>query len=114
MRNRVQQLAKRLAAQTSSQLPSLRTTTTTSSALPRLALLTRHFTTAMAPNRTTARLVEVRQLMKDKHVDIYGSLPSRLTLCLLLLVVPSEDAHQSEYVCAADKRREFISGTYLH
>ena len=74
MRNRVQQLAKRLAAQTSSQLPSLRTTTTTSSALPRLALLTRHFTTAMAPNRTTARLVEVRQLMKDKHVDIYGSL----------------------------------------
>jgi hypothetical protein len=25
--------------------------------------------------------------------------------------VPSEDAHQSEYVCAADKRREFISGS---
>jgi Xaa-Pro aminopeptidase len=25
-------------------------------------------------------------------------------------VVPSEDAHQSEYVCAADKRRGFISG----
>jgi hypothetical protein len=28
-------------------------------------------------------------------------------------VVPSEDAHQSEYVCAADKRREFISGIFL-
>jgi len=28
----------------------------------------------------------------------------------LTTVVPSEDAHQSEYVCAADKRREFISG----
>lgn len=28
-----------------------------------------------------------------------------------MVVVPSEDAHQSEYVCAADKRREFISGT---
>lgn len=27
-----------------------------------------------------------------------------------MVVVPSEDAHQSEYVCAADKRREFISG----
>ena len=33
--------------------------------------------------------------------------PSQL---VLMVVVPSEDAHQSEYVCAADKRREFISG----
>ncbi|KAJ6678572.1 hypothetical protein OIU85_009087 [Salix viminalis] len=26
------------------------------------------------------------------------------------LVVPSEDYHQSEYVSARDKRREFVSG----
>jgi len=28
-------------------------------------------------------------------------------------VVPSEDAHQSEYVAASDKRREFISGSVV-
>lgn len=34
----------------------------------------------------------------------------RMLTFVLTVVVPSEDAHQSEYVCAADKRREFISG----
>lgn len=29
---------------------------------------------------------------------------------MLMVVVPSEDAHQSEYVCDADKRRAFLSG----
>jgi Xaa-Pro aminopeptidase len=55
---------------------------------------------------TTARLNDLRALMRHKQVDIYG-IPSSLSL---IKVVPSEDAHQSEYVCAADKRREFISG----
>jgi Xaa-Pro aminopeptidase len=60
----------------------------------------------MTPNgNTTSRLEELRKLMKAQHVDIYGT--ARFTSNA---VVPSEDAHQSEYVCAADKRREFISG----
>ena len=68
----------------------------------------------MAPNGftspTTSRLVELRKLMKHKQVDIYGSVSQALGL---MEVVPSEDAHHSEYVCAADKRREFISGIFV-
>ncbi|KAG8718500.1 hypothetical protein FRC08_005144 [Ceratobasidium sp. 394] len=45
---------------------------------------------------TSARLFELRQLMQKDKIDYY--------------IVPSEDAHQSEYVAASDKRREFISG----
>ncbi|KAG9044466.1 hypothetical protein FS837_008111 [Tulasnella sp. UAMH 9824] len=47
---------------------------------------------------TTQRLTELRQGMKQEPepLDYY--------------IVPSEDAHQSEYVAAIDKRREFISG----
>ncbi|KAL7271841.1 hypothetical protein RUND412_005381 [Rhizina undulata] len=45
---------------------------------------------------TTQRLVKLRELMKKEKVDVY--------------VVPSEDSHNSEYICAADARREFISG----
>ncbi|KAJ3492177.1 hypothetical protein NLJ89_g11269 [Agrocybe chaxingu] len=45
---------------------------------------------------TTERLDEMRRLMLKDNLDYY--------------VVPSEDAHGSEYVSASDKRREFISG----
>ncbi|CUS10917.1 unnamed protein product [Tuber aestivum] len=45
---------------------------------------------------TTSRLAKLRELMKREKVHVY--------------VVPSEDAHSSEYICAADARRAFISG----
>ncbi|KAF9478360.1 Creatinase/aminopeptidase [Pholiota conissans] len=45
---------------------------------------------------TTDRLAEMRRLMGKDNLDYY--------------IVPSEDAHGSEYVAASDKRREFISG----
>ncbi|KAJ6616675.1 peptidase M24, structural domain-containing protein [Mycena sp. CBHHK59/15] len=45
---------------------------------------------------TTPRLNALRELMQKDNLDYY--------------IVPSEDAHQSEYVSASDKRREYISG----
>ena len=45
---------------------------------------------------TTARLTELRELMKAKELSIY--------------IVPSEDSHQSEYIAPCDARRAFISG----
>ena len=45
---------------------------------------------------TTERLAALRQLMAEYDLCCY--------------IVPSEDAHQSEYVAAADQRRAFISG----
>ncbi|KAK4540964.1 hypothetical protein LTR36_008472 [Oleoguttula mirabilis] len=45
---------------------------------------------------TTDRLQRLRALMKQHKVDIY--------------IVPSEDAHSSEYIAPTDARREFISG----
>lgn len=45
---------------------------------------------------TTARLAELRSLMKARNIDVY--------------VVPTEDAHSSEYIAPCDARREYISG----
>jgi len=45
---------------------------------------------------TTARLEKLRELMKKKDICAY--------------IIPTEDAHQSEYIADSDKRREFISG----
>ncbi|KAF8633799.1 hypothetical protein AX15_001241 [Amanita polypyramis BW_CC] len=45
---------------------------------------------------TTERLEALRKEMGKHELDYY--------------IVPSEDAHGSEYVAASDKRREFISG----
>ncbi|KAI7302833.1 putative Xaa-Pro aminopeptidase, partial [Hortaea werneckii] len=45
---------------------------------------------------TTARLQKLRALMRRHKVDLY--------------IVPSEDAHSSEYIAHTDARREFISG----
>ncbi|KAI6037564.1 Creatinase aminopeptidase [Pisolithus marmoratus] len=45
---------------------------------------------------TAERLEQIRKLMVKDNLDYY--------------IVPSEDAHQSEYVSAGDKRREWISG----
>ncbi|KAI9092402.1 peptidase M24, structural domain-containing protein [Phlyctochytrium arcticum] len=45
---------------------------------------------------TTTRLASLRALMRDNQIAAY--------------IVPSEDAHQSEYIAARDGRRAFISG----
>ncbi|KAJ7122012.1 Creatinase aminopeptidase [Mycena crocata] len=45
---------------------------------------------------TGPRLDALRELMQKDNLDYY--------------IVPSEDAHQSEYVSASDRRREYISG----
>ncbi|KAF8655608.1 hypothetical protein AX16_002990 [Volvariella volvacea WC 439] len=45
---------------------------------------------------TTERLKDLRTHMSKDSLDYY--------------IIPSEDAHGSEYVAASDKRREFISG----
>lgn len=45
---------------------------------------------------TGPRLDALRDLMQKDNLDYY--------------IVPSEDAHQSEYVSASDRRREYISG----
>ncbi|KAK1233103.1 hypothetical protein PQX77_003743 [Marasmius sp. AFHP31] len=45
---------------------------------------------------TTERLQKLRALMKENELDYY--------------IVPTDDAHQSEYVAKTDRRREFISG----
>ncbi|KAJ0165394.1 putative Xaa-Pro aminopeptidase P [Colletotrichum tanaceti] len=45
---------------------------------------------------TTSRLSRLRELMKERNVDVY--------------VIPSEDSHASEYIAGCDGRREFISG----
>jgi len=47
---------------------------------------------------------------RDEHLDAIRALMAAHSPPLHALVVPSEDAHQSEYVSEQDKRREFISG----
>ena len=46
--------------------------------------------------RSVEKLASLRSLMKTHHLKGY--------------VIPTSDAHNSEYVAAAHKRREFISG----
>ncbi|POW11762.1 hypothetical protein PSTT_04999 [Puccinia striiformis] len=48
------------------------------------------------PIDTGNRLEAVKQLMREHQVAIY--------------LVPTEDAHASEYICPADARREYITG----
>ncbi|KAF2965765.1 hypothetical protein GQX73_g7791 [Xylaria multiplex] len=50
----------------------------------------------MAKVDTTERLTRLRDLMKERKVDVY--------------IVPSEDSHNSEYIAPCDARRAFISG----
>ncbi|KAK3845404.1 MAG: peptidase M24, structural domain-containing protein [Linnemannia gamsii] len=47
---------------------------------------------------TTERVQKLRELMKDPQYNVTA------------FVIPSEDAHQSEYVAECDERRGFISG----
>ncbi|KAF9292260.1 hypothetical protein BGZ68_009099 [Mortierella alpina] len=49
-----------------------------------------------AATNTTARVQKLRALMQEHNVTAF--------------VVPSEDAHQSEYVAECDERRSYISG----
>ncbi|MDK0709353.1 aminopeptidase P family protein [Clostridium perfringens] len=46
--------------------------------------------------RVTERLESLRKFMKDKGIDYY--------------IIPSEDAHQSEYVCEHYRGRAYMSG----
>lgn len=48
------------------------------------------------PTDTTARLAALRAEMRDAKIDAY--------------IVPTEDAHASEYTAACDARRAYISG----
>ncbi|KAJ2547340.1 hypothetical protein EV175_005258 [Coemansia sp. RSA 1933] len=52
----------------------------------------------VSPTNTTERLAKLRKLMANPKYNVTA------------YVVPSEDAHQSEYVAACDMRRAFISG----
>lgn len=45
---------------------------------------------------TSARLEALRTLMNEHNIDIY--------------IIPSEDAHSSEYIAPCDARRQYISG----
>ncbi|KAH7047715.1 Creatinase/aminopeptidase [Linnemannia elongata] len=60
----------------------------------------RHFASATATTAvdTTERVQKLRELMKDPQYNVTA------------FVIPSEDAHQSEYVAECDERRGFISG----
>lgn len=50
----------------------------------------------MARKSTSTQLSNLRELMKKNELAAY--------------LIPSEDAHQSEYIAPCDARREFISG----
>ncbi|KAI0236769.1 hypothetical protein L0F63_001889 [Massospora cicadina] len=52
----------------------------------------------MAPIDTSERLAALRELMSSSEIDIQA------------YIVPSGDAHQSEYIAEVDARRAFISG----
>ncbi|KAG0011942.1 hypothetical protein BGZ81_001856 [Podila clonocystis] len=56
----------------------------------------RYAHSAPTATSTTDRLKKLRALMQAEHVSAF--------------VVPSEDAHQSEYVAKCDERRAYISG----
>uniref|UniRef100_A0ACD5WWP4 Uncharacterized protein n=2 Tax=Avena sativa TaxID=4498 RepID=A0ACD5WWP4_AVESA len=47
---------------------------------------------------------------RDQHLDEIRALMAAHSPSIHALLVPSEDAHQSEYVSERDKRRQFISG----
>ncbi|RUS34439.1 peptidase M24, structural domain-containing protein [Jimgerdemannia flammicorona] len=47
---------------------------------------------------TTKRVARLRELMASPEINVHA------------FIVPSEDAHQSEYIAETDKRRAFISG----
>ncbi|KAI1317885.1 hypothetical protein EDD11_007547 [Mortierella claussenii] len=55
-------------------------------------------TSPAAAINTTERLQKLRELMKSPSYSVTA------------FVIPSEDAHQSEYVAECDERRAFISG----
>ncbi|KAF2359560.1 Peptidase M24 C-terminal domain [Trinorchestia longiramus] len=55
----------------------------------------------MTCNATSHLVSKLRQLMKDA---------SLVPKCLHAYIIPSDDAHQSEYTAECDQRRAFISG----
>ena len=60
---------------------------------------------------TTKRLAELRSLMRSNNVDIYGNYfhTYERSCAEQLIVVPSEDSHQSEYTAPCDQRRGLSS-----
>ncbi|OQV20169.1 Xaa-Pro aminopeptidase 1 [Hypsibius exemplaris] len=57
--------------------------------------------TDMGKTNTTERLAKLRKLMKNLNV---------VPEAIQAFIVPTDDAHQNEYIAAADRRREYISG----
>ena len=51
---------------------------------------------------TTEILIKLRKLMQN--------LPSKPGTSIAAYIVPSDDAHQSEYICEHDERRAYVSG----
>lgn len=51
--------------------------------------------------KTGHLLHQLRSLMKSKH---------QFSEAIQAYIIPSEDAHQNEYLASCDLRREFISG----
>ena len=49
-----------------------------------------------AIQKTSLQLQALRDLMRSLSINAY--------------IIPTEDAHQSEYIAACDTRRSFISG----
>eukprot|EP00052_Salpingoeca_macrocollata_P021312 m.182224 g.182224 ORF g.182224 m.182224 type:complete len:650 (-) comp21500_c0_seq2:105-2054(-) len=76
--------------------PALSTALRSWPGTPRTLFICRRVTTMPAANSTGERLQQLRQLMQAGNLQGY--------------VVPSEDAHQSEYLAVQDERRAFISG----
>ena len=56
----------------------------------------------MGPKPTSELIRHLRKLMRDPKITSGQVLDA--------YIVPSRDAHNSEYLCNADKRRAFLSG----
>ena len=57
---------------------------------------------------TSKRLAHLRALMKEHNLDVYSTLQESnmgRNYEADVLVVPSEDSHQSEYIAPCDARR---------
>jgi len=64
---------------------------------------------------TTERLKQLRELMRKENVDIYSEEFRDLLSSPFnkVIVVPSEDSHQSEYIAPCDARRGSATKTTL-
>lgn len=61
-------------------------------------------------SRSNVQLLSLRNHLNAKDGAVTSSAEVLMGKALQAFVVDTADAHQSEYVSAANKRREFISG----